>query len=63
MLQAGELNHVHGLYRSGCCGIERTLADNCKFPPCPGPAHSGENPCAGKNATWTLVRPTQMINR
>lgn len=33
MLQAGELNHVHGLYRSGCCGIERTLADNCKFPP------------------------------
>ena len=63
MHKPGDINHVHGLYRSGCCGIEQTLADNCKFPPCPGPAHSGENPCAGKNATWTLVRPTQMINR
>ena len=63
MHKAGDINHAHGLYRSVCCSVEQTLADNCKFPPCPGPALSGENLCAGKNATWTLVRPTQMINR
>jgi hypothetical protein len=63
MSQAGDINLLPGLYRSECCGVERSLADNCKFPPCPGQAHSGENPCAGKNATWSLVRPTQMINR
>jgi hypothetical protein len=53
MRKPGEINHIPGTYRSECCGIERTLADNGKFPPCPGPAHSSENPCAGKNATWT----------
>lgn len=63
MHKAGDINHGHGLYRSGCCGIEHTVADNCKFLPCPGHPDSGENPCAGKNATWALVRPTQMINR
>ncbi len=63
MHKPGEINHVHGVYRSECCGVERTLPDNVKFPPCPGSGKSGGSPCGGKNATWIFVRPTQMINR
>lgn len=63
MFKVGSINHVHGLYRSVCCGVERSISDNMKFPPCPGSNKSNGSPCAGKNADWTLVRPTQMINR
>ena len=63
MPKAGDINHVHGLYRSVCCSVELSLLDNFKFPPCPGRSTSGEGSCVGKHATWLMVRPTQMINR
>ena len=63
MHKTGAINHLPGLYRSVCCGVELSLPDNVKFPPCPGRSKSGDSPCADKNAEWTLVRPTQMINR
>ena len=63
MFKPGDINHAHGLYRSMCCGVERSLPDNVKFPACPGHGKSGGNPCAGKNATWIIVRLTQMIYR
>ena len=62
MDKSWDINHVHGLYRSVCCGVERSLASNSKFPPCLGSSKSGGSPCV-KNVNWTLVRPTQMINR
>jgi hypothetical protein len=63
MHKSWDINHTHGLYRSVCCGVERSLADNSIFPPCPSSSKSGGSPCVGKNASWILVRPTQMINR
>ena len=63
MHKPGDINHVHGLYRSECCGAEHSLPDNVKFPPCPGSGTSSGSPCAGKNANWRLVHPTQMVNR
>ena len=63
MSKAGIINHVPGVYRSLCCSVELSLPDNFKFPPCPGRSKSGESPCAGKNAEWTMVRPMQMRNR
>ena len=63
MHKSWDINHAHGLYRSVCCGVERSLADNSIFPPCPSSSKSGWSPCVGKNTNWTLVRPTQMINR
>jgi hypothetical protein len=63
MHKPGDINHVHGLYRSVCCGVEHSLPDNVKFPPCPGRGKSGESRCAGKNAIWIMVRLTHMINR
>ena len=63
MFKPGDINHVHGVYRSVCCGVERSLPDNVKFPLCPGSGKSGGSPCIGKNANWIMVHPTQMINR
>ena len=63
MFKPGDINHVHGVYRSVCCGVERSLPDNVKFPPCPGSGKSGGSPCIGKNTNWVMVHPTQMINR
>ena len=63
MSKAGIINHVPGVYGSLCCSVELSLPDNIKFPPCPGRSKSGESPCAGKNAEWTMVRPMQMRNR
>ena len=63
MFKPGDINHVHGVYRSVCCGVERSLPDNVKFPPCPGSGKLGGSPCIGKNANWIMVYPTQMINR
>jgi len=63
MHKPGDINHVHGLYRSECCGVEHLLPDNVKFPPCPGRGKSGGSRCAGKNTTWIMVRLTHMINR
>jgi hypothetical protein len=64
MHKSGDINHVHGLYRSVCCDVEHSLSDNVKFPPCPGSGgKSGESRCAGRNATWIMVRLTHMINR
>jgi hypothetical protein len=31
MHNPGDINHVHGLYRSSCCGVEHSLPDNVKF--------------------------------
>ena len=58
MHKAGDNNRIQGLYRSECCGVERSLSDNDKFPPCPGSGKSGESRCSGQNAAWILVRPT-----
>ena len=63
MFKPGDINHVHGVYRSVCCGVERSLPDNVKFPPCSGSGKSGGSLCIGKNANWIMVYPTQMINR
>ena len=63
MPKPGDINHVPGVYRSVCCGVERSIPDNVKFPPCPGSGKSGGIRCAGQNANWIFVRPTQMINR
>ena len=63
MSKTADINHVHGVYRSVCCGVERSIPDNVKFPPCPGGGISGGSQCAGRNANWIMVRPTQMINR
>jgi len=55
MPHTATINTVSGVYTSDCCGIERTVAENDKFPPCPG----GKLGCGGTNANWTLVRKTQ----
>ncbi|MEP6935299.1 MAG: hypothetical protein ABI988_15415 [Nitrospirota bacterium] len=57
MNKAGDINLIPGLYRSECCGIERSLPDNATFPPCPGSGKSGESRCSGQNAEWIFVRP------
>ena len=57
MQKTGEINLIPGLYRSECCGVERSLADNVEFPRCPGSGKSGESRCSGQNAEWILVRP------
>ena len=58
MHKAGNISHIHGLYRSECCGVEQSLPDKVKFPPCPGSGKSVESRCSGQNAEWILVRPT-----
>ena len=58
MHNAGDINRIQGLYRSECCGVERSLLVNETFPPCPGREKSGESRCSGQNAEWILVRPT-----
>jgi hypothetical protein len=58
MHEAGDSNRIQGLYRSECCGVERPLPANEKFPPCPGKGKSGESRCSGQNAEWILVRST-----
>ena len=63
MPKTSDINHVPGVYRSVCCGVERSMPDNFKFPPCPGSGQSGGSQCVGQNANWIMVRPTQMINR
>ena len=63
MHKSSEINHFHGLYRSECCGVERSLPDNVKFPPCPGSGKATAGKCVGQNATWKFVRPTHMVNR
>jgi hypothetical protein len=57
MPKAAYMNHVPGLYQSVCCGVERNMPDNMKFPPCPGGA-KGEIRCDGPNASWMLIRAT-----
>ena len=61
MPKTADINHVPGVYRSECCGVEKTMPDNFKYPPCLGSGKSGESRCAGQNANWIMVRPTQMI--
>ena len=49
MPKPGDINHVPGVYRSVCCGVERSMPDNFKLPPCPGSGNkSGESRCAGQ---------------
>ena len=63
MPTTAEINHAPGVYRSVCCGVERRMPDNLKFPPCLGSDKSGGSRCAGQHANWIMMRPTQMINR
>jgi hypothetical protein len=51
MPRTSDINHVPGVYASVCCGIERSIPDNMKIPPCPG---GGK--CAGQNDSWTYMR-------
>jgi hypothetical protein len=55
MPKTGEMNSVPGIYRSDCCGVERTIPQNQRFPPC----DSHGLYCKGNAATWTLVRRTR----
>jgi hypothetical protein len=57
MPKTGEANTVSGVYRSDCCGVERSMPDGHKFPPCP--SKPGAKSCSGSGAGWTLVRRTQ----
>jgi len=52
MPHTGTINFESGIYRSDCCGVERTVGEKHKFPPCDG----GKLGCGGNNANWTLVR-------
>ena len=56
MPRTGDINHVPGVYISMCCGVERSIPDNMKVPPCPGGGKSGGGKCAGQNASWTYLR-------
>jgi hypothetical protein len=55
MPKTGTSNAIAGIYRSDCCGVERTMPKGHTFPPCP----KGGHVCMGENANWTLVRATQ----
>ncbi len=55
-MRTGDMNHVPGVYMSLCCGVERSVPDNMKFPPCPGGGKSGGRKCSGQNAMWTYLR-------
>jgi hypothetical protein len=55
MPHTGTINFVSGIYRSDCCGVERAVPEQDKFPPCDG----GKSGCGHDNANWTLVRKTQ----
>ena len=52
----GDINHVPGVYVSICCGVERSIPDNMKVPPCPGKRKSDGGKCAYQNASWTYIR-------
>jgi hypothetical protein len=54
MSKAGSMNIAPGVYRSDCCGIERVVEENQRFPSCDG----GGMRCAGSNANWIFVRKT-----
>jgi len=56
MPRSGDINHVPDIYISVCCGVERSIPDNMKVPPCPGGSKSGGGKCAGQNASWTYLR-------
>ena len=55
-MRTGDMNHVPGVYVSMCCGVERSVPDNMKFPPCPGGGKSGKGKCASQKASWTFLR-------
>ena len=55
MPKTGTSNSVSGVYRSDCCGVERSMPKSHTFPPCRG----GKIHCVGIGANWTLVRATQ----
>ena len=55
MPRSGDINHASGIYISVCCGVERSIPDNMKVPPCPGGSISGGEKCAGQNASWTYL--------
>ena len=52
MPKTGEINEVSGIYRSDCCGEERSMPKGHKFPPCVKKGYS----CKGAAASWSLVR-------
>ena len=53
MAAVGSMNRVAGVYRSDCCGIERTVPAMEKFPACANPRSYC---CKKSNADWILVR-------
>lgn len=58
MPKCGEISDASGVYRSACCGLERSVPEGHRFPPCQ--SRSGgkkpSNPCFHANARWTLIR-------
>lgn len=55
MPKTGMTNTVSGVYRSDCCGAERTILENHTFPPCDAKGMS----CKGSDTNWMLIRKTQ----
>jgi len=53
MVHTGEINQVPGIYRSDCCGVEKSLVKGQRFQPCPSVPG---RPCRRSIATWSLVR-------
>jgi len=60
MPKSGEISEASGVYRSDCCGLERSVPEGHRFPPCQNPRAGrgapGHRRCAHGNARWTLVR-------
>ncbi len=55
MVHTGEVNQVPGIYRSDCCGVEKSLMKGQRFQQCP--SAPGRH-CLRSNATWSFVRRT-----
>jgi len=55
MPKTGMIAMESGIYKSDCCGVERAVPENHRFPPC----NAGNPSCAGDSANWTLERKTQ----
>ncbi len=60
MPKSGEISDASGVYRSECCGTERSVPEGHRFPPCQSSHAIRGTPayrrCAHANAKWRLIR-------